>query len=106
MYQGKREIFNPQRLEEERQKVITYRGGAIYNAFNELEGIINKSEFAKQYMGKSQAWFSQKLNECPVGGAKKEFTPEEAIKIAESFRDIAKRLCVLAEEIDAVARVD
>ncbi len=106
MYQGKRKIFNPERQEESRKKVITYRGGAIYNAFIELEGIINKSEFAKQYMEKTQSWFSQRLNGCPVGGAKKEFTSAEAIKIAESFRDIASRLCALADEIEAVADAD
>ncbi len=106
MYQGKRKVFDPKRNEEERNKVITYRGGAIYNAFIELDGIICKTEFAKQYMEKTQSWFSQKLNGCPVGGAKKEFTSAEAVKIAESFRDIAKRLCALADEIDAVADVD
>lgn len=106
MYQGKRKVFDPERNEEERNKVITYRGGAIFNAFIELDGIICKTEFAKQYMDKTQSWFSQKLNGCPVGGAKKEFTSDEAVKIAESFRDIAKRLCVLADEIDAVANVD
>lgn len=106
MYQGKRKIFNPQGHEETRSNAISYRGGAVYNAFIELDGIINKSEFARQYMEKSQGWFSQRLNNCPVGGAEKEFTSAEAIKIAGSFRDIAGRLCALADEIEAVADVD
>lgn len=106
MYQGKRKIFNPQEHEETRSTAISYRGGAIYNAFIELDGIINKTEFAKQYMEKTQGWFSQKLNSCPVGGSKREFTSAEAVKIAESFRDIAGRLCALAGEIEAVANVD
>lgn len=79
MYQGKRRIMNPERHEEYRSQAISYRGGAIFNAFIDLEDIINKSVFAKTYMNHSQSWFSQKLNECPVGGAKKEFTASELL---------------------------
>ena len=50
-------------------------------------------------MNHSQSWFSQKFNECPVGVAKKSFSASEAETIAESFRDLAKRLNCLAEEI-------
>ena len=57
-------------------------------------------------MNHFQSWFSQKLNECPVGGAKKEFSASEAETIAESFRDLAKRLNCLAEEILAVKDID
>lgn len=98
--------MNPQKHEGTRKEVITYRGGAIYNAFVELDGIVNKSEFAKQYMERSQGWFSQRLNGCPMGGARKEFTPDEAKKIADSFRDIARRLSALADEIEEVKDVD
>ena len=35
-------------------------------AFCELEDIINKSQLAKQYFGRSQSWFSQRLNGCWV----------------------------------------
>lgn len=98
--------MDPQKHEETRKDCVNYRGGAIYTAFTELAGIINKSEFAKQYMGHTQGWFSQKLNSCPVGGAKREFTSSEAAKIAESFRDIASRLCNLADEIDKVKDID
>ena len=57
-------------------------------------------------MNHSQSWFSQKLNECPVGGAKKSFSASEAETIAESFKDLAKRLNCLAEEILAVKDID
>lgn len=106
MYQGKREILNPERHEEHRSQAMSYRGGAIFNAFIDLEDIINKSVFAKTYMKHSQSWFSQKLNECPVGGAKKAFSTSEAETIAESFRDLARRLNCLAEEILAVKDID
>lgn len=106
MYQGKIKVANPERNEKDRNSVITYRGGAIYNAFVELDGVVCKSEFAKQYMEKSVSWFSQKLNGCPVGGVKRGFSADEARKIAESFRDIARRLEALSEEIDGVADID
>ena len=56
MYQGKRRIMNPERHEESRSQAISYRGGAIFNAFIDLEDIINKSVFAKTYMNHSQYW--------------------------------------------------
>lgn len=106
MYQGKIKLMNPQKHEETRKDCVSYRGGAIYTAFTELDGIVCKSEFAKQYMEKSVSWFSQKLNGCPVGGVKRGFTADEARRIAGSFRDIARRLEALSEEIDAVADID
>lgn len=98
--------MNPQIHEETRKEVMNYRGGAIYNAFIELDGIINKSEFAGQYMKKSQSYFSQRLNGCVVGGKNRGFSTDEARLISESFRDIAGRLLALAGEIEAVADVD
>ena len=44
--QGKRRIMNPERHEEYRSQTISFRGGAIFNAFIDLEDIINKSVFA------------------------------------------------------------
>ena len=40
-----------------------------------------------------------------VGGAKKSFSASEAETIAESFRDLAKRLNCLAEEILALSPI-
>ncbi len=56
MYQGKRKILNPERHEEYRSQAISFRGGAIFNAFIDLEDIINKSVFARTYMNHSQYW--------------------------------------------------
>ncbi len=62
MYLGKREIANIAKYEEQRKKSIEYKPDATVAAFSELEDIINKSQIAKQYFGKSQSWFSQRLN--------------------------------------------
>lgn len=106
MYQGKQKVFNPTRLEEDRANLIGHRSGAIFNSFLELEDILNKSELARQYFGRSHSWLSQRLNGSMVNNAKKEFSAPEAHKLADAFRDIAQRLTSLAAEIDAVADTD
>ncbi len=103
MYLGKREIFNQESHEEHRNKVITTKRGAVWIAFVELEGLINKSELASQYFGKTRAWLSQKLNGCTVLNKKKEFTEPEYHQLAEAFRHLARRLEAHADEIDAAA---
>lgn len=39
--------MNPERHEEYRSQAISFRGGAIFNAFIDLEDIINKSVFCE-----------------------------------------------------------
>lgn len=70
-------------------------------AFCELGDIINKSQIAKQYFGKSQSWFSQRLNGCKVLNKSVVFKEDEYRQIADAFRDIAKRLVKHAERIDS-----
>lgn len=106
MYYGKKNIFNPEKHQKTRNEVISYRSGAISVAFDELDGLINKTVFTRDYMGKSQGWFSQRLHNAHVCCSDVEFKPAEARLIAESFRDIARRLTGLASEIEAVADID
>ena len=101
MYLGKREILNLAEYEERRKKCIEYKPDTTVTAFSELEDIINKSQLAKQYFGKSQSWFSQRVNGCTVLKKSMAFKEEEYHKLTEAFRDIAKRLIVHADEIDA-----
>lgn len=70
-------------------------------AFRDLGDIINKSQIAKQYFGKSQSWFSQRLNGCMVLNKSVVFKEDEYRQIADAFRDIAKRLVKHAERIDS-----
>ena len=100
MYLGKREITNVEEYEERRKKCIEFKPDATVTAFSELEDIINKSQIAKQYFGKSQSWFSQRLNGCTVLKKSVAFKEEEFHQLAEAFRDIAKRLEAHADEID------
>ncbi len=106
MYLGKRKILNPERHEKLRQLTIEVKSGAVSNAFTELEGLISKTQVAKQYFEKSQGWFSQKLNGCTLHNRKQEFTESEYHQLAEAFRHIAKRLLSHADEIDSAVMDD
>lgn len=102
----KNEVLNPERRASIREKAISFRGGAIVNSFVELEGIINKSELARQYFNKSQSWLSQRINGCMQGKHKMEFSAAEGRELVAAFRDVARRLNGLADEIEAVVDVD
>lgn len=106
MYYGKKKMFNPESTERSREEVKKFRSGAIFNAFIELEGIINKSALARQYFHKSQAWLSQRINGCTICDKEKSFTPKEARELASAFKDIARRLEGLATEIEEAADND
>lgn len=86
---------------ERRKQIIADKSGAVWNAFVELENLINKSALAEQYFNKSQAWLSQRVNGCVVQNKARKFKEEEYHQLAEAFRDIAKRLQAHADEIDA-----
>lgn len=106
MYLGKRKIYNPEQHEIDRKEVIKIKSGATWNAFVELEGLINKTQLADQYFNKSHAWLSQKLHGCTVLNRQKAFTDAEYHQLAEAFRDIARRLNAHADEIDNAALDD
>lgn len=101
MYLGKRNIMRLDEYNERRKEIVATKNGAVWNAFTELENIINKSALAQQYFEKSQSWFSQRVHGCTVRKKEIAFKPEEYHKLAEAFRDIAKRLQAHADEIDA-----
>lgn len=101
MYLGKRNIMRLDEYNERRKEIVATKNGAVWNAFTELENIINKSALAQQYFEKSQSWFSQRVHGCTVRKKETAFKPEEYHKLAEAFRDIAKRLQAHADEIDA-----
>ena len=103
MYLGKREILNPEKFEANRKEIIADKSGAIWNAFIGLEGLINKSAISSQYFNRSQGWFSQKLNGATIGKKDRAFTTDESHRLAEAFRDIARRLEAHADEIDNAA---
>ena len=73
----------------------------MWVAFNELQGLLNKSQLAAQYFNRTQSWLSQKLNGCEVCNKQRGFTEEEYARLSAAFRDIARRLVAYADEIDA-----
>lgn len=86
-----------------RAELTSEKMGAVWVAFNELDGLINKTQLARQYFHRSQGWLSQKLNGCEVCSRQRAFTEEEYRQLADAMRDIARRLNAYAAEIDAAA---
>lgn len=101
MYLSKRKYHDPELAEQHRAETITFKDGAIFTAFLDLDGLLNKTAIAKQYFGKTHGWFSQKLHGATVCDKERSFSADEAHQLAEAFRDIANRLKSHADEIDA-----
>lgn len=101
MYLGKRKILDLAKYEDRRKACIEYKPDATATAFDELDNIINKSELAKQYFGKSQSWLSQRIHGCLVLNKAMSFKEVEYTQLTDALRDIAKRLIAHADEIDA-----
>ncbi len=102
----KKNILNPQSYEENREKCVNYRLGAISTAFDELDGILNDSALVRDYMECAEPDFNAKKEATQLLRAADAFKPEEARRLAGAFRDIASRLSGLAGEIEAVADID
>ena len=94
------DFCNPEFRKSEQMKV---KSEALWLAFLELDGLINISKLARRYFHKSQSWLSQKLHGHSVCDKKRSFTEEEYHQLAESFRDIARRLNQFADAIDTAA---
>jgi hypothetical protein len=86
-----------------RAELVSEKSGAVWTAFIELDGMINKSKISEVYFKRSGGWFSQKLNGCTVCDRQRSFSEAEYHQLAEAFRHIARRLEAHADEIDAAA---
>lgn len=84
-----------------RGEQMKVKSEAVWVAFLELGGLLNVSKFARDYFGKSQSWFAQKLNGYTVSRKERSFTSEEYGRIADSLRDVARRLEAYADAIDS-----
>lgn len=89
-----------------RAEQLKTKSGAVWVAFLELGGLINISRLSREYFSRSHGWFSQKLHGNNVCDKERAFTPEEYGKLAEAFRDIARRLDQYADCIDSASDRD
>ena len=102
MYLGKKKLKDPEEYEKNRAIDLVDKAGAVDIAFLELGGIINKTQLAEQYFERTQGWFSQKLHGCTVLNRAQSFTEGEYARLADAFRDLARRLEAHAAEIDSM----
>ena len=103
MYLGKLKLKNPEQYEDRRAFLIAEKSGAIFTAFAELDGTVNKTRLAADYFDRSPAWLAHKIHGATVCNKVQSFSEQEAHCLAEAFRDIACRLLAHAAEIDAAA---
>lgn len=101
MYLGKRKIMREDEYNESRKEIIATKDGAVWNAFVELEDLINESALSYQYFKRSHSWLSQRVHGCAIGNKEMSFKEAEYHQLAKAFRHIAKRLQAHADEIDA-----
>lgn len=99
-YLGKRKLRNIEEFEKRRESIISVKYGAVFNAFAELENLINKDSLADQYFEKSEKWINERITGGIARDKSRQFTEEEYHQLAEALRDIAKRLQAHADEID------
>ena len=83
-----------------RAEQMKIKSEAVWLTFLELGGMINVSKFAKEYFGRSQSWFAQRINGYDVNHKKAEFSEDDYAKIAVSLRALAGRLNEYADAID------
>ena len=77
-----------------RAQLITEKSGAVFVIFNELNGLLNKTRIAEDYFQRTHAW-------CTLHKVQYGFTESEYHQLAEAFRDIARKLNIYADEIEA-----
>lgn len=100
---GKKQNYNDRLFWDpafRRAEQMKIKSEAVWVTFLELGGMINVSKFAKEYFGKSQSWFAQRVNGYDVNHKRAEFTAEDYDKIAASLRNLAGRLTEYADAID------
>lgn len=65
----------------------------------DLLRVVNGAYIAERFFGKSDSWFSQKLNNNIKNGKPCEFTPDEREILSNALRTIAIELEDLADEL-------
>lgn len=106
MYYGKKNIFNTEKHQAVRNEVVGHRNGAVWIAFEELDGIINPAALARDYFDESTEWIEKKISGSMMERKNEAFNAVESGMLADAMRDIARRLVGLADEIDKVKNID
>lgn len=83
-----------------REMLAETEGGKMWLAMFDVCLLVNFSEIARTYFGKSVNWFNQRLHGYNVNGKPAEFKTEELQTLADALRDIAKKLLLAADEVE------
>ena len=94
------EIPDLETYKKNRTGAIQYKDNAFCLQLGELDRMINFTKFSKRFLGKTQSWFSQRINGCDVNGEKAFFKEEEYSQIVNGYRELACQLNQYADELE------
>lgn len=100
------EIFDLEKYLRRREESNSDKESVLFTQNVELDGILNVSKFASRFFGKSQSWFSQRLNNCLVCRYKQHFKESDYATIAEAFRELSQQLSQYADELDKAPYIE
>ena len=80
--------------------IKTSKKGAMWVAMFDICLLVNFSEIASSYFGKSASWFNQRLHGYRVNGKYAKFKKEELQTLSAALRDIAKKILIAADRVD------
>lgn len=83
-----------------REELAEMEGGKMWLAMFDVCLLVNFSEIARSYFGKSVNWFNQRLHGHQVNGKPACFKPDELQILSDALRDISRKLLIAADEVD------
>lgn len=85
-----------------REELSKTKEGAMWVAMFDVCMLLNFSEIARSYFKKSGDWFNQRLHGYRVNGKPAKFKKKELQVLSAALRDIASKVLVAAEKVDAM----
>lgn len=85
-----------------REELCKTKDGAMWVAIIDVCLLLNFSEIARSYFNKSGDWLSQRLHGHRVNGKPAKFKNEELQLLSDALKDIANKVNVAAEKVQAM----
>lgn len=83
-----------------RELLAEMEGGKMWLAMFDICLLVNFSEIARTYFGRSANWFNQRLHGYNVNGKQAAFKSKELQTLSAALRDIAKKILIAADRVD------
>lgn len=93
-------------LKSAREELSETKDGAMWVAMFDVNVLLNRSEIARTYFQKDVNWFNQRLHGYRVNGKPAKFKKEELRVLSGALKDIARKVLVASEKVDAMIEKD